>query len=139
MSKAGCEQRREARVLFSRQEQVTCHLSFPGNTKTILKAIVLNMSRRGIGLALDRNNDFAIQRGMLLDLNKIRIFMDKTERELEFHENIKVQVQWVMDDTVVNQIGIGCKYINWMPAIHQKICHFVNSAFSGRMELIQAE
>ncbi len=102
------ERRRFTRVVFAKEEKIEASLSFSDNTQDQKNVQVLNMSKSGIGLAIKREKVEGIKIDTCLKIDAIKL----NESESVNFSKLEIEVAWVMDYTLLENVGFGGKFIN---------------------------
>ncbi len=83
---------------------------------------VANISIGGIGLIANKDIIKTINTSDILILNNIT-----GNRHLEFMKNLKLEVKWVLNSEIMENIGVGCSYTGISDSIVEQISDFILS------------
>ena len=100
------ENRKFKRYVFPNEAKVSSSMLLE-NGGGCVDAKVLNISRGGVGLAIQRGDFGPIQAGAELQFEAV------TEGNgFDVLLGKEVRVQWVLDQSGLENIGLGCEFIN---------------------------
>lgn len=116
------EKRRFERVYFKAEDGLRGIFSLPNNHEDILIANVMNLSKDGIGLVINKTEYISISPGDRLILNEV-----KGGSHLAFMRNIETEIKWILNHRSLEHIGLGCQLLNTSKEIRQNIGSYINS------------
>ena len=121
--------RRFQRVIFSREDGVICIFKPLSDTKklNVTAASILNLSAGGLQFIVSKEDADGFQTGERLVFSGI-----KGIKDLEFSEDIEMEIMWVLELKFLENIGIGCKFKNISKPVRDHIDHFVISEIKFR-------
>ncbi|HKJ64943.1 MAG TPA: PilZ domain-containing protein [Desulfopila sp.] len=100
------EKRTSERLAFAKGDEVRVVLE-PVSGRVRLEARILNVSRGGIGLAADRNEKLNLDRE-----SQLRLLDIDAGTGLLCLQGQEVRVKWVLDYEPLQNLGIGCEFVN---------------------------
>jgi hypothetical protein len=121
--------RRYQRVIFSRDDGVICIFKpLLGHKKlSITAASILNLSASGLQLVINKEDAADFQQGQRLIFTGI-----KGIKDLDFNENIEMEIIWMLELQFLQNIGIGCEFKNISGSLKDRIDNFVTSEIKFR-------
>jgi len=117
------------RVIFSQDDGVICILkSLLENRKLNVSAVsILNLSASGLQFSVKKEDAMGFKKGDRLAFKGI-----KGVKDLEFQEDIEMEVVWILELNFLKNIGIGCEFINISESLRNRINDFVISEIQFR-------
>ena len=117
------------RVIFSHDDGVICILRPPLGEKelNITAASILNLSASGLQFTVKKEDSVGLQTGRRLVFKGI-----KGVKDLEFNEDIEMEIIWVLELKFLDNIGIGCEFKNISNSLRNHIDSFVISEIKFR-------
>lgn len=123
------EKRRYQRCVFTQAEQVKGSLVLLNGTQLKKEAVIMDLSRNGIGLAISKRENGNIHSGDLLRLARIYAVDEETWINLD----ITLKIIWVLNHGFLDNIGFGCEFQAPPDVTIHHLVDFINSVFPGRM------
>lgn len=125
----GADRRRYPRLVFSPKDGVTAGLCFTnlGDTPLFIQAMVMNLSRGGLGMAIPRDEmgGLILAEGELFTVSELRIAYRQAKLTLE----TEAQVRWTIDADYVDHICFGCAFNAPGETLEQNLARFVEVNF----------
>ena len=117
------------RVIFSPDDGVICIFkSFSGDKKlSVTAASILNLSASGVQFIVNKEKAVDFQKGQRLVFKGI-----KGVKDLDFTEDIEMEIIWILELKFLENIGIGCKFKNISKPFSDHIDTFVISEIEFR-------
>jgi len=100
------ENREFNRYIFPTEANIRVSLVLQ-NGGGVVQARILNISKGGMGLALERNNVEEVKQNVELRLENVTGDKDFTD----LHGKV-LKVIWVLNDYSLSSVGIGCAFVN---------------------------
>ncbi|WDP92156.1 MAG: PilZ domain-containing protein [Desulfobacter sp.] len=126
----GRERRKLPRAVFSAEENLTAVASLADDDGRQKKFKVMNISRGGLGLAINRDAIYGIAAGGKLILDQITIGIAGKIAPCA----LPLEVAWVMDHEFLENVGMGCKFIDTRQGAIDDLVAFINQIFPGRIK-----
>ena len=123
----GSERRIHERMYFSRSEELIVSLRFPGDNNKTVVAKIINLSVGGMAISFRRAHDSAITQGEILYIKDIN-----GADELKCIENKMVEAIWVLDNEVLETIGVGCEFHGFNEENTTCIKQFIERLATGK-------
>ena len=115
--------RRFQRVIFSREDGIIGLIqSSLQNQRQPAAASILNLSASGLQFTAGKEDAGNYKKGDRLIFKGI-----KGVKDLDFQEDIEMEVVWVLELKFLENIGIGCEFLNISKALTDHINDFVMS------------
>ena len=125
----GDDRRRYPRLVFSPKDGVTAGLCFttPGDTPLFIQAMVMNLSRGGLGMAIPRDEmgGLMLSEGNLFSVSELRIAYRQVNLVLE----TEAEVRWTIDADYLDHICFGCAFKISDETLEQNLARFVEVNF----------
>ncbi len=99
------EQRKEARVYFSPQENICGVFVFPDFGQFSFSAQLLDLSLGGVQFSLKREEWNSLQLGSQLVLARL-----SEGKEILCDNALPLRVRWVLDHPMVSNVSVGCEF-----------------------------
>jgi c-di-GMP-binding flagellar brake protein YcgR len=100
------EKRRFERYVFHKDERIIVFLTLKNAGETV-EARVLNISQGGLGLVIERTRILSLKEKTILFLKEVG--GNGRFAGLAGHS---VEVKWILDYTPLNNLAIGCEFID---------------------------
>ncbi|MBW1643148.1 MAG: PilZ domain-containing protein [Deltaproteobacteria bacterium] len=122
------------RVIFSPDDGVICTFKpFLSNEKLSVKAAsILNLSASGLQFIVKKEDAVDFQKGQRLVFKGI-----KGVKDLDFTEDIEMEIIWILEIKFLENIGIGCEFKNISKPFSDHIDNFVISEIKFRGQNIR--
>ena len=121
--------RRFQRVIFSHDDGVICifkpHLSH--KQLKVTAAYILNLSASGLQFVVNKEDAVDLQEGQRLLFKGI-----KGIKDLDFTEDIEMEIIWMLELQFLENIGVGCEFKNMPAPLRDHIDNFVTSEINFR-------
>ncbi len=114
------DKRKYKRYIFPNDEKMTVDFRTPGTNGTI-QARLLNISEGGLGFAISKEDASGIEIGTDLLIEGI----DGINQFEDFKE-ITGKVRWILDHKPLENLGIGCEFLNLHEEVQKEIGKLVN-------------
>ena len=101
------DRRQSQRILFEKKHDIMGHFCVTKNPGKSIIVHILNMSLGGIFFTFRANRDIQLTVGDKIIFENIR----KGESRF-FPLNLEAEIIWVMDDSKLEYIGVGSKFIS---------------------------
>lgn len=124
------ERRRYPRSFFSEEERVIGSFILLNDEPAGEKAVILNLSRGGIGFSLSKSKKMEIRKGARLLLYQIQARDSKTKIQTD----LTLEIIWVLDHDYLDHVGFGCEFKNPQIEAIQNLVNFLNNVFPGRLD-----
>jgi hypothetical protein len=132
--KINMTRRKYQRVIFSQDDGVICIFEPISGSKKPNKtaASILNLSASGLQFIVEKEYIADFQKGQILVFKGI-----KGIKDLDFTEDIEMEIIWVLELKFLKNIGIGCEFKNIPKPLIEHIDNFVTSEIKFRGQNIQ--
>ncbi len=100
------EKRKHKRYIFPNDEKLTVDIRLPGKNGTV-QARLLNVSEGGLGLAAMKEQVSGIKVDSEFLIESLQGVI-----QLQCLQEVRVKVRWVVDHKPLENLGIGCEFIN---------------------------
>lgn len=126
--------RKYQRVIFSQDDGVICIFKpiSGGKKRNVTAASILNLSASGLQIIVKKEDMADFQKGQILVFKGI-----KGIKDLDFIEDIEMEIIWVLELKFLENIGIGCEFKNIPMPLIKHIDNFVTSEIKFRGQNIQ--
>jgi hypothetical protein len=114
------DQRRYKRVAFSAEDGLIGCFALPDGNH--INGSVLNLSAGGLHFVLPKENSPHLQAGDILTLIEITGVVN-----FDFFNGTKVEIAWLTDLAFLENIGVGCRFLNLETQACLILDRFVNS------------
>jgi hypothetical protein len=125
----GADRRRYPRLVFSPKDGVTAGLYFttPYNAPLFIQAMVMNLSRGGLGMGIlrDEMGGLNLVEGERLTVAELRIAYRRVSLALE----TEAQIRWTIDAEYLEHICFGCAFNAPGETLEQNLTRFVEANF----------
>lgn len=117
------------RVIFSPDDGVICIFKpFSGDKKlSVTAASILNLSASGVQFIVNKEEAVNFQKGQRLVFKGI-----KGVKDLDFTEDIEMEIIWILELKFLDNMGIGCEFKNISKPFSDHIDTFVISEIEFR-------
>jgi len=117
------------RVIFSPDDGVICIFkSFSRDKKlSVTAASILNLSASGVQFIVNKEEAVDFKKGQRLVFKGI-----KGVKDLDFTEDIEMEIIWILELKFLENIGIGCEFKNISKPFSDHIDTFVISEIEFR-------
>jgi len=121
--------RRFQRVIFARDDGVICVFKPLTDDKklNITAASILNLSASGLQFIVNKEDANGFHKGQILIFKGIRGI-----KNLDFMEDIEMEIIWILQLKFLENIGIGCEFKNISKPLSDYIDNFVTSEIKFR-------
>lgn len=113
MDSGNAEHRRYRRVYFQRDQEVTGILARFGLQAEDLRIKVLNLSEGGLFFTVKKTEVGEVKTGERITLHDLR-----GPESQHISGQISMEIKWVSDDALLENIGFGCEFID-LPRLSQ--------------------
>jgi len=126
--------RKFQRVIFSHDDGVICILKpLSNNTKINVRAAsILNLSASGLQFIVKKEDASDFRKGQRLVFKGI-----KGIKDLDFTEDIEMEIIWILELKFLENTGIGCEFKNISTSLREHIDNFVLSEIKFRGQNIR--
>lgn len=107
MEKTGAENRRYRRIYFPREQDVTGVLARSGSGADEQQVKILNLSEGGLFFTVKKTKVGTIRTGDTVTLQALR-----GPDPLHIAQEISMEIKWVSDDALLENIGYGCEFVD---------------------------
>jgi hypothetical protein len=125
----GADRRRYPRLVFSPKDGVTAGLclSTTGDTPLFIQAMVMNLSRGGLGMGIPRDEmgGLILTEGDLITVSELRMAYRQVKLALE----TEAQVRWTIDADYLDHLCFGCAFKAPGETLEQNLARFVEVNF----------
>jgi hypothetical protein len=101
------DRRQSQRILFEKKHDIMGHFSITTNPGKSIVVHIMNMSLGGIFFTIRANRDVQLKMGDKIIFENIRRGDSKF-----FPLKLEAEIIWIMDDSDMEYIGVGSKFIN---------------------------
>jgi len=126
------ERRKNKRIFFTNEDGIEGVFKFPD--KEPITTNIMNLSSGGLQFVLDRKQIEKIAKGDHLLLEKI-----KGNEELNFLNDIKLEVKWILDLQFFEHAGIGCEFKDIPTSVVELMEKFVEDIDSKKKYTVKSE
>lgn len=102
----GTEKRKFERYVFHNDERTVVLLTMDNGGGTV-EARILNISQGGLGLVIERTGILSLKEETILSLKEV-----DGKRRITGLAGHSVKVKWILDYKPLNNLAIGCEFIN---------------------------
>ena len=121
--------RRFQRVIFSHDDGVICIFKplLSHKKLKVTAASILNLSASGLQFVVKKEDAVYLQKGQRLIFKGI-----KGIKDLDFTEEIEMEIIWMLELKFLENIGVGCEFKDMPTPLRDHIDSFVTSEINFR-------
>ena len=109
------EKRAHKRFAFPKKSKITATL-ISSEGKKAVEAVILNVSKGGVGLAAEKQTENILQ-------EEIELFIESVAAGagLPCLKGQRVRVKWVLDYDQLENLGVGCEFVDLKEDCQQEL------------------